>query len=161
MSEYLKFFKGDVTAGQKDGVEISTGDFQNPIAFDLNLTAEQTGYVKLAVRCEDGYAADGDVELEVKYKTVDNSDAAVAMVNRYTIAVDEGYDEQTAPGGTYASRVSIQNLADTNKLFWLKCTSSKDEAPSVDKNCVLHAEAMIKSKTETKPASTPAESSKS
>jgi len=148
MSEYLKFFKGDVTAGKKNGVDISSGDLQNPIAFDLNLTAEQTGYVKLAVRCDNGFAADGDVEIEVKSKTVDNSDAAKAMVGRYTLAIDEGYDDQTVSGATFTNRISIPALEDSNKLFWLRCTSSKDEAPSVDRSCVLHAEAMIKLKTD-------------
>ena len=136
MSEYLKFYKGDVTAGRKDGVEISSGDLSNPITFDLNLTAEQKGYAKLAVRCEPGYAVDGDVEIGIKYRTENTSDEITAMLNRYKVCIDEGSDTTTLSG-----------VDDTNKLFWVMCTSSSDEKPTVDKNCILHAQAMIKAKT--------------
>ena len=147
MSEYLKFYKGDVTAGRKDGVEISSGDLSNPITFDLNLTAEQKGYAKLAVRCEPGYAVDGDVEIGIKYRTEDTSDEITAMLNHYKVCIDEGYDTTTVPGATFTDSIALSGVDDTNKLFWVMCTSSSDEKPTVDKNCILHAQAMIKAKT--------------
>lgn len=142
MAEYLKIYNGNITQDQKDGAAVSEGSFDNPIQFNLNVTNEQTGYVKLAIRCDEGYEAEGGVALSVKGKTEDSS----ANAPRYQLCLDNDYDVTAIRSATFADTLSISGLGDTNKLFWLKCTSSKDEKPSIDKGCVLHAVGTVKVK---------------
>lgn len=142
MADYLKIFNENITADQKDGTAVSEGSFENPIVFNLNVTNEQVGYVKLAIRCDEGYIADGDVAVSVKSKT----DGASTNASRYQLCADNDYDVTAVRSATFSDTLTIKGLTDTNKIFWLKCTSSKDEKPSVDKGCVLHAAGTIKAK---------------
>ena len=147
MSEFLGIYTNNPTAAQKDGSAVSEGSFTSPISFSLNATNAETGYAKLGIRCKEGYQANGSVTVKVEHKNPDGTyDETGGNVGKYALALDNGYTEDNVKDVTFGSSLTINNVTDTNVLFWLKCTSSKDEEPSTDKDCVLHAEGIVKAK---------------
>lgn len=147
MSKYLTIYDSTATKDQKDGAAITEGSFENPIRFTLNASDEETGYVRLAIRCADNFAANGDVTLKVELnKALAGETGAVDNSDRYALCLDNDYTAETIKTAEFAETLTITGLEDANKLFWLKCNSSKTEEPSIDKACQLKAEGVIKAK---------------
>lgn len=149
MSTFLAFYGGNPTAGKKDGTSISEGTFASPIAFTLNATQEEAGLQKLAIRCPDGYLANGAVKIFVEHKKSDGTfETAGGNVEKYALCADNGYADakEAQEKGGWLPAINLSGVTDTNTTFWLRCASTKTEDPSTDKDCVLHCEGIVKAK---------------
>lgn len=149
MSTFLAFYAGNPTVGKTDGTSISEGTFASPITFALNALQEEVGVQKLAIRCPKGYVANGAIKIYVEHKKTDGTyELAGGNVDKYQLCADNGYanaDEAKSKGG-WAPLLNLTGVTDANTCFWLRCSSTKTEDPSTDKDCCLHAEGIIKAK---------------
>ena len=97
--EYISLFKGNVTAGGTDGIEVSTGGLMTaPIEAVLNTggNAVQT----CAVRCASGASASSVV-----------------------LTSTEAWLTLSTDNTTFSDSITISNVGDTNKLFYAKMTA--------------------------------------
>jgi len=96
--EYIAIFKNSPTAGGTDGVEVSTGLMTSPIEAELN--TGNTNTQTCAVRCASGCSA-SSVEL-------------TSVTNWLTLSADNT---------TFSDTITLTNVGDTNKLFYVKFTA--------------------------------------
>lgn len=118
---HIHLFMNNPTAGGTDGTEISGGDETLPLAFTLNAANSDTKVEKCAVRCDANYSLQGGASI---YAVGDNSD-------KWQFATDDNFaDTDTALNfGLWQSQITLDNVADTNVIFWVKATSSTTEQP--------------------------------
>lgn len=101
----------NATSGGRDGVEVSDGGlFTSPAK--ASLSRSQSTVLTLAVRCESGYSL---TELELSLATYNPTIA--------TFVPGCSWAELSADGTTFSSTLTLQNVGDTNKLFYVRVTS--------------------------------------
>lgn len=123
MSNHVHIYKGTVTAGGTDGTQVSEGTNLAPITVGpLNATSnEESGAVKLAIRCDAGYVTTGNTTITPTGTT------AV----KWALAPDNA----GVPGvfGAYGASLTIATAVDaTNTIFWAKAKATADEADPVN-----------------------------
>ena len=124
------------TAGGVDGTEISSGDETLPLNITLDASQAETKAVKVAVRCDSGFSLEGDTSI---YFEGTNA-------SKWEVAADDDYpDAATALAmAQWASTLTIENVASTNKVFWVKARSSATEEPQNDRTVDIVAEGLVK-----------------
>lgn len=128
-SAYMNAYAGNPTAGGTDGTIISTDGTQTaPLVINLDASQNETKKVKLALRCEEGYHAPGNVIIQ------DNAD----VNDRWKFSLTEN--------GEYSDSITIGGGVDTgNSIFYAQASSSSLESPSRDTsvsirvNCTIEA----------------------
>ena len=135
MARHLRLYMNNPTAGGVDGTEISSGDETLPLSITLDASRAETKAVKVAVRCDSGFLIDGDTAIYFE-----GTNAA-----KWQVATDDNYtDAESAINlAQWASTITIANVAATNKIFWVKATSSTDENPQNDRSVKLVAEGLV------------------
>ena len=101
----------NATSGGRDGVEVSDGGlFTTPAK--ASLSRSQSTVLTLAVRCESGYSLN---ELEI----------SLASYNETIGAFGAGcpWAELSEDGTTFSSSLTLYNIGDVNKLFYVRVTS--------------------------------------
>ncbi len=111
-----------------DDTKVSqSGDFSNPVEFDLNAEKNETGEVRLYVLADSGYY----VENTSIQPTGDTS-------NRWYLAPDN-----SGSPGTYnaaGESLSLGTVDDTSKVyFWVKAEALSTEDPQVDESVTVDA----------------------
>lgn len=126
-SEYLNLYMNNPTAGGTDGTAISTDGTQlNPLTVELDASESESKKVKLAVRCEAGYAASGDVTVTDYNDTND----------RWKFSLTED--------GTYADTIIISSgVGAVNTIFYAQASSDSSESPSRDTSVSIKARAKV------------------
>lgn len=133
--QHLRLYMNNPTAGGVDGTEISSGDDTLPLNVKLNATINESKAVKVAVRCDSGYFIDGDVT--IRFQGTNSS--------KWKVAADDSYaDAETALSmAQWASTLTLANVAATNKIFWVKASSTQGENPLNDRTVKLVAEGLV------------------
>lgn len=135
MAKHIHLYMNNPTADGVDGTEISS-DETLPLSVKLNASQAESKAVKVAVRCDSGYVIDGDTEIYFE-----GTNAA-----KWQVAEDNSYsDADTALSmALWQSSLTIADVAATNKIFWVKATSTTDENPQNDRTVDLIAEGLVK-----------------
>lgn len=132
---HLHLYMNNPTVGGVDGTEISSGTETLPLSLTLDASQAETKAAKVAVRCDSGYQVDGDTSIYFE-----GTNAA-----KWQVAADDEYEDvETALAmAQWASTLTISNVAATNKIFWVKATSSETEDPQNDRTTDLIAEGLV------------------
>ena len=134
MAELLHIYMNNPTEGGKDGTEVSSGTELAPISVLLDAGKGEQKAVKCAVRCENGFHIDG--ALTVKF-VGDHAD-------KWKVASNNGYTVETAlESAEWKDVISLQNVRDTNTVFWVKAISTADEKPQQDSSVDIQAEGLL------------------
>ena len=134
MAELLHIYMNNPTEGGKDGTEVSSRTELAPISVLLDAGKGEEKAVKCAVRCESGFHIDG--ALTVKF-VGDHAD-------KWKVALDNKYTAETAlESAEWKDVISLQNVRDTNTVFWVKAISTADEKPQQDVSVDIQAEGLL------------------
>ena len=134
MAELLHIYMNNPTEGAKDGTEVSSGTELAPISVLLDAGKSEQKAVKCAVRCESGFHIDG--ALTIKF-VGDHAD-------KWKVASNNGYTVETAlESAEWKDVISLQNVRDTNTVFWVKALSTTDEPPQQDTGVDIQAEGLL------------------
>lgn len=123
MANLIHMYKGSVTSGGTDGTQVSEGDGSNPLTIGpLNATNnEESAAVKIALRCDSGYATSGNTIIT----------PTGTSKNMWALASDN--NGSAGAFGTYGTALTISDsISNTNKVFWVKAKSVDTENPSND-----------------------------
>ncbi|AOH48043.1 hypothetical protein BCS37_06160 [Selenomonas sp. oral taxon 920] len=134
MAELLHIYMNNPTEGGKDGTEVSSGTELAPISILLDAGKGEQKAVKCAVRCENGFHIDGT--LTVKFIGEHADKWKVALDNKYTA-------ETVLDSAEWKDVISLQNVRDTNTVFWVKAVSTADEKPQQDTSVDIQAEGLL------------------
>ena len=134
MAELLHIYMNNPTEGGKDGTEVSSGTELAPISVLLDAGKGEQKAVKCAVRCESGFHIDG--VLTIKF-VGDHAD-------KWKVTTDNKYTAETAlESAEWKDVISLQNVRDTNTVFWVKAISTADEKPQQDSSVDIQAEGLL------------------
>ena len=135
MARHLHTYMNNPTAGSTDGTEISSGDNSLPLTIILDSNNSETKVVKCAVRCDFGYEIEGDTAI---YFEGTNS-------SRWTAAPDDDYSDSDAAvaDAAFSPTIILSDVANTNKIFWIKATSLSTENPVNDRSVKLVSEGLV------------------
>ena len=134
MAEKLHIYTNNPNEGSKDGTEVSSGTELSPISVLLDAGKGEQRAVKCAVRCESGFHIDG--VLTIKF-IGDHAD-------KWKAASNNGYTVDTAlESAEWKDVISLQNVRDTNTVFWVKALSTADEQPQQDTSVDIQAEGLL------------------
>ena len=134
MAELLHIYMNNPTEGGKDGTEVSSGTELAPISVLLDAGKGEQKSVKCAVRCESGFHIDGT--LTIKF--------VGGHADKWKVATDNKYTAETAlESAEWKDVISLQNVRDTNTVFWVKALSTADEAPQQDTSVDIQAEGLL------------------
>jgi len=127
LSDVLKIYKDNPTAGTTDGTEVSTdGSYSSPIHALLDASKNETKTIKLALRTTDGYKTTANTTL------FDSGDT----YNRWSFSLSET--------GTYADTITFGNeIGSVNTIFWARASASSLENPTVDRSIGLKVHCTI------------------
>lgn len=139
MSKYISIYGNNPTAGKVDGTAISEGgSFTNPLSVTLDASRAETAYVKCAIRCVSGYETAGDTIIGFEGND-----------GKWAVAADDDYTADTAKNAVYSESLTISDsIGNTNKIIWIKASSSTDEDPQNDKSVNIRLTATIKAAEE-------------
>ena len=132
---HIHIYMNNPTEGGVDGTEISAGDETLPLTFTLDASRAESGAAKCAVRCESGYSIEGGTTI---YALGANSDTwSFAADNNYSSASD------ALTFATWDSQLTLADVANTNKIFWAKATTSTQDSPANDRTVDICAEGLV------------------
>lgn len=131
----IHIYMHNPTAGEVDGTEISGGDETLPLTLTLDASKAESGAAKCAVRCDSGYSLSGGATI---YATGTNSDTwTFSADNSYTSASD------AMIFGSWQPQIVIQDVDDTNKIFWAKATTTTQTTTMNDRTVDIVAEGLV------------------
>lgn len=131
---HIHLYMNNPTAGGTDGTEISSEDNTLPLTVILDASEAEEKAVKVAVRCDSGFAVDGDTAIYFE-----GTNAA-----KWQVAEDNSFTSDTALTlALWQSTLTITSVAATNIVFWVKATSATTENPQNDRTVKLVAEGLV------------------
>jgi len=129
---YIHSYKDSPTSGGIDGTLVSENTGLTPIATPLILVGNECSPIKLAVRCDSGYATYGSTVITPVGTTYD----------KWALAPDSAGSPGTF--GAYGAALTISGqVGATNQLFWAKAKAVNGEAPQNDTTVDLQVAATI------------------
>jgi hypothetical protein len=124
---YINLYKDNPTEGLADGTLVSLNeDLSSLIEETVNASEEETKKIKVALRCENGYAAMGEVSV---WFVGDNAD-------KWKVGATE--DGEFSDLYTFDSGVG-----NTNKVFYVSVTAQNGEIPVLDMSTKIRVKASI------------------
>ena len=138
MASKIKIYGGEVTPGYQNGTLITA---QNPVESGV-IKVLESGYatgswVKLALRCDEGYETVEEDSRHVRVSIIDST-----SVDKWQLALDDGGTQDTPEDWgdplDFTSRVG-----DTNICFWVRARAASTEDPQSDTSVSLEAVALI------------------
>ena len=135
MANHLHLYMNNPTAGATDGTEISSGTETLPISVTLDANQSEAKAVKCAVRCDSGYLVDGNTSIYFE-----GTNAA-----KWQVAADNNYSnaDTALTMAIWSSTLTLSGVAATNKVFWVKASSTAGEDPQNDRTVDLIAEGLV------------------
>lgn len=125
MNTLIKLYQ-NATAGAQDGDEVSISKtFTAPIQMKLNAAINETKTIPLGIRTATGYQTVNDVVISI----VDDE------YNHFSLC--------TTSNGTFSTSITMSGITDTNKIFYLKGTSTDSDYPTVDRTPTVKVTAAI------------------
>lgn len=146
MSDLIKIYNGNVTAGAKDGEEVSVEGFSNPVQFTLNAAKNEVGVAKLAIRCKNGYKTYGNTTIKAYHFNGSSYEATGGDVDKWFFAKDNGYTNASdaKDNAAWTNTLTLSDvITDTNTIFWAKATSNSAETPQNDEDESIHVETVV------------------
>ena len=132
---HIHLYMNNPTAGGVDGTEISAGDETLPLTFTLDASKGESGAAKCGVRCESGYSIEGGTSI---YAIGANSETwSFAIDNNYSSASD------ALIFASWESTLTLADVANTNKIFWAKSTTSTQTTPAHIRTTDIIAEGLV------------------
>lgn len=132
----IHLYKGNPTAGGTDGQLVSEGTGANPVSVGpLNIVAEEeSASIKLALRCETGYATSGNTTVSL----------VGINANMWALAPDNAGSPDTF--GAYGALLTISDvIGATNHIIWVKAKTVNTESPSNDTGVKIQIDCNITS----------------
>lgn len=130
MASHIHLYMNNPTAGTVDGTEISSGDETLPLAVNLDAASSETQIMKCAVRCDENFSLKGGATIYFEGSSA----------TKWKVATDDGYDSDTVQViGDWQDTILLEDVADTNRIFWVKAISSGDEEPANDSSVDMKA----------------------
>lgn len=127
---HIHLYMNNPTAGAVDGTEISSGDETLPLAVDLDASTSDSQIVKCAVRCDENFSLKGGATIYFEGTSAD----------LWKVASDDGYDSDTVQIlGDWQDAILVEDVADTNRIFWVRADSTADEEPANDSSVDMKA----------------------
>jgi hypothetical protein len=137
----IKIYKGNPTAGGTDGTLVSSGTGLNPIesgAIKVPAAGYQEGsWIKLAVRCDNGYETVEDSARHARISIVDS-----AGVTLWQLAPDNNGQPGTAKDWGEPLDF-LTKLGATNTIFWARARVAHTEEPANDESVDIQVAATI------------------
>lgn len=135
MANQLHIYYGNISKEGTDGTEASAGTGLSPISVTLDAAKEESKVIMCAVRCDKGYHIEGNTTLKL----------VGANAAKWKLAPDGGFGspEDAAAKGAWDESITLKNVGSSNRAFWVKAMSSKDEKPSNDTSVSLQAEGLV------------------
>lgn len=140
----IKLYAGDPTAGGTDGTLITdlsiidTGRIRVPQT-DYAVSA----WIKLAVRCDEGYQTVEDDDVADLHATIEIIDDI--HIDKWQLAPDDGMgdpDEDAAED--WGDPLLIEEMIeDTNYIFWVRARAKSDEEAHKDGTVKIEATATV------------------
>ena len=116
MNTLIKLYQ-NATAGAQDGDEVSISNtFTAPIQFRLDAAVNETKTTPIGIRTATGYQTVNDVVISI----IDDS------ASRFSLC--------TSQNGTFSTSITMSGITDTNKIFFVKATSSDSDYPTVNRD---------------------------
>lgn len=141
----IKLYAGNPTAGGTDGTLIIT---DLSIIDTGRIRVPQTGYtesawIKIAVRCDEGYQTVEDEETENLHATIEITDDD--HVDKWQLAPDDGAGEPDEDAAEdWGDPLKIEEMIeDTNYIFWLRARAKHDEEAHKDGTVKIEATATV------------------
>lgn len=140
----IKLYKGDPTAGDDDGMLITA---LSPLIIG-RIRVPETGYagsawIKLAVRCDEGYQTVEDDEIADLHATIEIVDSD--NVDKWRLTLDDGGgkpDDNVAEN--WGDSLKIEEMIDdTNYIFWLRVRVKSDEEAHKDSSVGIKVTAIV------------------
>lgn len=130
MARHIHLYMNNPTAGTVDGTEISSSDETLPLAVNLDAESSETQIMKCAVRCDENFSLKGGATIYFEGTSA----------TKWKVATDDGYDSDTVQViGDWQDTILLEDVADTNRIFWVKAISSGDEEPANDSSVDMKA----------------------
>lgn len=131
---HIHLYMNNPTEGGTDGTEISSEDNTLPLTVILDASEAEEKAVKVAVRCDSGFAVNGDTDIYFE-----GTNAA-----KWQVAEDNSFTSDTALTlALWQNTLTIADVAATNIVFWVKATSATTENPQNDRTVKLVAEGLV------------------
>ena len=137
----IKIYKGNPTAGGTDGTLVSSGTGLNPIESGA-IKVPESGYaegnwIKLAVRCDNGYETVEDSSRHARISIVDS-----AKVTMWQLAPDNNGQAGT-PQDWGDPLDFLTKIGATNTIFWARARVASTEEPANDDSVDIKVAATI------------------
>lgn len=137
----IKIYKNNPTAGGTDGTPVSSGTGLDPIesgAIKVPAADYQEGsWVKLAVRCENGYETVEDTSRHARISIEDSTG-----VTYWQLAPDNSGQAGT-PEDWGDPLDFLSKIGATNTIFWARARVASTEEPANDKSVAIQVAATI------------------
>jgi hypothetical protein len=137
----IKIYKNSPTAGGTDGTLVSSGTGLNPIesgAIKVPASDYQEGiWIKLAVRCDNGYETVEDSSRHARISIVDS-----AGVTMWQLAPDNAGNAGT-PEDWGDPLDFLTKIGATNTIFWARARVAHTEEPANDTSVDIQVAATI------------------
>ena len=143
---FLKIYTGNVTAGAKDGTEVSSErTLTNPIVALLDSTIEEQQAFLCAVRCDTGYKTNGPTILCFMYWNGSAYQATGGAMSKFKVARDNNYTPANViANASWQDSITInEDIEDENVLFWIKVSTTRDEPPVKDNTISITAKGIV------------------
>lgn len=123
----INIYAGNPTEGLTDGTILSSDQsYSSPLSLTLDAAIGETKIVKLAIRCQTGFATEGVTTIS------DFND----INERWKLCLTED--------GEYADSIQIiDSIGDTNVIFYAKATSYTTEGPQRDRTTKFRSRVKI------------------
>ena len=126
MNTLIKLYQ-NATAGAQDGDEVSISKtFTAPIQIRLDAAQNETKTVPIGIRTATGYQTVNDVVISI----IDDAD------NHFSLC--------TTQNGTFATSITLNNITNTNTIFYVKAASSDSDYPTVNRDVSVKVYSAIK-----------------
>jgi hypothetical protein len=123
----INLYKDNPTEGLADGTLVSLGDdMSSLISETVNASESETKKIKVALRCESGFATTGPVTI---WFAGDNSD-------KWQVGASED--------GEFSDILEFEDVVgNTNKVFYLAVTAQNGEIPTLDTSTKIRVKATL------------------
>lgn len=131
---HIHLYMNNPAAGSTDGTEISSNDNTLPLALILDASQSETKCAKVAVRCDEGFAVEGETAIYFE-----GTNAA-----KWQVAEDDDFTESTAlTNAIWDNSLALPDVDSLNSVFWVRATSAATENPQNDRTVKLIAEGLV------------------
>lgn len=137
----LFLYNQNPTEGQKNGVQVSTGeDWSNALEFELNSASANEQVAKCAIRCQEGFKVDGEARISLEVADTEEAlspEEERALCEKFALGLSED------SFGAFGEALTVSAVQDTNVLVYIKRKVEQGELPSTENRVRIVVEGTI------------------